>query len=331
MRRYTRLIWALMAAAVLGGCAAVRIDPADEDVAKVRADIAALCAPGMQGRGVTTRGIVRARDWIAQRFETIGLRRAAVGEAGRQAYLQPVPLYLDEGTIIGHNVVGTLPGRGARAHEWIVVAAHYDHLGFGGENSRSPEAVGTLHPGADDNASGVAALLWIAEHLHTRWAEDRSPRRSVAFAAFTAEEIGQLGAHLFTLQRPRLGADARIVAMLNLDMVGNLTDDRLRVFGVGTGRGLRRTLREANRSHGLRLVLHDEPGPYADHLTFHTRGIPAVLLITDLHARYHTPRDTPGHLNHAGIVRVAGYAAQVVARWMVEPDAPRFPGPPHEH
>ncbi|NBC11388.1 MAG: M28 family peptidase, partial [Planctomycetes bacterium] len=217
-------LFLLGVACVLSGCAATRPAPAARDVARVRADVAALCDPAMEGRGVTTEGIDRARDYLAQRFEAIGLARAAVGEAGEPSYLQPVPLYLDEGQIIRHNVVGTRPGRGKLADEWIVIAAHYDHLGFGSGNSRAPDAIGRLHPGADDNASGVAALLWIAEQMHTRWHTDDKPRRSVVFVALTAEEIGQLGAHLFVIQRRRLGPEARVVAMLNLDMVGNLTD-----------------------------------------------------------------------------------------------------------
>ncbi len=311
----------------LGGCAVTRPAPLDSDIAQVRADVAALCDPAMEGRGVTTQGIILARDFIAGRFAAIGLQRAAVGEAGQASYLQPVPLYLDDGQIIGHNVVATLPGRGGLASQWIVIAAHYDHLGFGDEHSRAPEATGQIHPGADDNASGVAALLWIAERMQARGHDDETPRRSVAFVALTAEEIGQLGAHLFVLQRRRLGPEARVVAMLNLDMVGNLTDDRLRVFGVGTGTGLRGALRDANRTHGLRLSLHDEPGPNSDHLTFHTRRVPAMLFITGLHPRYHTPDDTPAHLDYAGIVRVAGFVAAVAEGLAIGAEAPVFVGP----
>jgi len=368
------MVMALCLCGVLGGCvsdAPPIVAPSPAEVARVRGDIAALCGPGMEGRGVGTAGIGRARDWIAQRFDEVGLGpgvRVAAGE-GRASYLQTVPVFTDDGDITLHNVVGVLPGRGALADEFVVVGAHYDHLGFGHHGSRDPAGAGRLHPGADDNASGIAAMLRVAEalaHAHassdepSRLVPEAGPtesashaahlcglrpprlggeaaqrgatdgrgfvaeRRSIAFVAFTAEETGLLGSHYFALHPEHLGGGARVVAMVNLDMVGNLTDFRLRVWGVGSGDGLRATARQANAGVGLRLQLEAGPGVRSDHVSFHGRGIPAVLLITDVHGRYHTPADTPDHVNHAGVARVARYAGALAELLATQPAAPGF-------
>lgn len=312
---------------MLGGCAGDAppiVEPGPGEVAAVRADIAALCAPAMEGRGVGTAGISRARDWVAQRFEKLGLRPGVHGDAlGEASYLQAVPVFTDDGEVTLHNVVGVIPGHGTLADEYVVVGAHYDHLGFGHTRSRDPAGAGQLHPGADDNASGVAAMLRVAEHLASR--SFREPdRRAVAFVAFTAEEIGLLGSHYFALHPEHLGDGARVVAMINLDMVGNLTDGRLRVWGVGTGDGLRAIAAQANANVNLRLRLEDEPGARSDHVSFHGRGVPAVLLITHVHDRYHTPADTPDRVNHGGVAVVARYAGAMVEVLATLPEAPAF-------
>jgi len=169
--------------------------------------------------------------------------------------------------------------------------------------------------------------LRVAEGFVLACAGDETPRRSVAFVAFSAEEHGLWGSHQFAQDFERQDAaidDSQVVAMINLDMVGNLTDGRLRVWGAGSGKGLSRVVREANDGLGLRLRVNDERGPRSDHWSFHRASVPAVLLITDAHDRYHTPRDTPEHVNVAGVVEVARYAERLVEALVTMEQAPAF-------
>jgi hypothetical protein len=202
--------------------------------------------------------------------------------------------------VTARNVCGVVPGRGS--DEVVVVGAHYDHLGFGGEGSLAP-ATREIHNGADDNASGVAAVLAIAADVA------RAPlERGLVACLFGAEELGLLGSAHFVAS----GAVPveKIAAMVNLDMVGRMQGDRLQISGVDTAKEFRDLAKEAGRGFELRLG-GDGFGP-SDHTSFHARGVPVLFLFTGAHADYHRPTDDAYQLNFQGLSRVAAVATALV-------------------
>ncbi len=196
------------------------------------------------------------------------------------------------------NVIGVIPGKGALAKEIVVVGAHYDHLGHGGQGSFRPD-VDAIHNGADDNASGVAGALCAARDLQAKSA-DKADRRTVVFVAFSAEEIG-LGGSAWYVQHPAVGAVADIAAMVNLDMVGRLRDQKLSVLGTDSSPGWGALL-DAAKAAAPKLELHpggDGYGP-SDHSSFYAEGVPVAHLFTGAHPEYHTPEDDVALIDNAG-------------------------------
>jgi Zn-dependent M28 family amino/carboxypeptidase len=195
------------------------------------------------------------------------------------------------------NVVGFVEGADASLkNEWVVVGAHYDHLGQGGPGSLAP-GVTAVHPGADDNAAGVAAMCEVADAMGKI-----RPKRSVAFVAFAGEELGLLGA-MHYLKAPK----GKVVAMINLDMVGRLRDNQLQIQGQDTAKEWAELVGGANDDK-LQLGPAGEPYGPGDHTAFAQSGVPALLLFTGPHADYHKPSDTPDKLSFPGIEKVARYA-----------------------
>ena len=233
-------------------------------------------------------------------------------------------LHRDRGTTA--NVVGILPGTDpALAAEAVVIGAHYDHLGRGSPFSLAPERGDAIHPGADDNASGTAALLGLAETL----VRSGAPRRSVVVVAFSGEELGLLGSTHYVGQ-PAVPLD-RTVAMVNLDSVGRLRDGRLHVMGVDTGQGLRTLVEQAGQGLPAQLVLRgDGVGP-SDHTAFLNRERPVLFFFTGPHADYHRPTDTWDKIDADGLRTVTTIASRVVRALADRDDRPAFvrvPGGP---
>ncbi|MEE9279717.1 MAG: M28 family peptidase [Myxococcota bacterium] len=230
------------------------------------------------------------------------------------------------------NVLGVLPGRGRLAREAVVVGAHYDHLGMRGAGSLRPRS-GAVHNGADDNASGVAAMVCgvggLARELWTR----ADARRTLVVVAFTAEEVGLAGSSHYVRHPARPVEDT--VAMVNLDMVGRLRDDKL--WGLGTDSApewvalLERLATEA----GLELVPGGDGYGPSDQLPFYERGVPVVHLFTGGHSEYHTPDDDADTVNVKGGARVSAYLQSVLGdllaraeplTYQVSSSAPRLVG-----
>jgi aminopeptidase YwaD len=203
------------------------------------------------------------------------------------------------------NVVGILPGRDMRLRdEAVVIGAHYDHLGRGGQGSLAPEATGHVHPGADDNASGVAAMLGLAR----AFVEAGGSARTLVFAAFAGEEMGLLGSAHY-VRRPAHPLE-RTVLMLNLDMVGRLRAGTLYVSGVDSGTGLRALVQA--QAEGLTLSLRGDPYGPSDHVSFYAAGRPVLFLFTGAHPDYHRPTDTWDRVDAAGLAQVTAFAARIV-------------------
>ena len=215
------------------------------------------------------------------------------------------------------NVVAVLEGEGPLAEETIVVGAHYDHLGRRGAGStvgrmvRSLLAMPPQHPevynGADDNASGVAGMIEIARTLANR---PEKLRRRVVFIAFTAEERGLLGSAYY-VSHPPIPLE-KTVAMLNLDMLGRLRDDRLIVVGSGTGTGFGELLDRINQRYDLKLDKSLIGFGGSDHASFHAKKIPAMHFFTGVHENLHRPTDDLETLNVPGMRRLSQFVGEVV-------------------
>lgn len=223
----------------------------------------------------------------------------AAAQAGSQLRLQTaVEPRLEE----AHNVAALLPGTDPRlTGRFIVIGAHLDHLGRGGEGSLAPEQTGQVHNGADDNASGVAALIEVAHRLAGGPAR---PRHSVLFLAFSGEERGLLGSAHF-VRNPTLSLDSA-VAMLNLDMVGRLRDNRLAVMGAGTATEWRELLAAVNgrQPRPFEFALSEDGYGPSDHSSFYARGIPVLHFFTNPHEDYHRPSDDWHRINAEGLDRI---------------------------
>jgi len=203
------------------------------------------------------------------------------------------------------NVVGVLRGHDPDlAREFVVVGAHHDHLGRGSVGSLGgPAAVGKIHPGADDDASGVAGLLRVARLL-----ADREFRRSIVFAAFGAGEVDLRGSSWF-LESGALPSE-QIVVMLNLDMIGR-AGSGLRLEGVATARGWDDAIDAAVAHSPLVVSQRDFSGRRSDQRPFLRAGVPALLFHTGLHAQFHRPSDTASLVQIDAATRVADLAAEI--------------------
>jgi hypothetical protein len=216
------------------------------------------------------------------------------------------------------NVVGVLEGEGPWAQETLVIGAHYDHLGYGGVGSRRPD-VTAIHYGADDNASGTAAVIELARRFAA--AEEKPPRRLV-FIAFSGEERGLIGSRHY-VQNP-LYPLSDTIAMLNFDMIGNLRNLELQVQGVGSGEGLEAVAAAAAEGSPLAIQTRRGVMGASDHFSFYQNQIPVTFFFTGLTEIYHTPDDTFASLNVPGIELVVDYAAAYASHLAQLPDRPKY-------
>ncbi len=220
------------------------------------------------------------------------------------------------------NVIGMIEGSDAKLKaEYVVIGAHYDHLGLGGGESLEGNAYGKIHYGADDNASGTAALLELARVL----ASDRAQlKRSVVFMAFAAEELGLLGSAAYT--REPLVPLQSVTAMLNMDMVGRLRDKSLFVGGVGTSPAWQPLLDKLNASAENSFKLgtgQDGLGP-SDHQSFYVKDVPVLFFFTGSHADYHKATDTAEKVNAEGTRQIAEFVRRITTSIANEPERIAF-------
>lgn len=207
------------------------------------------------------------------------------------------------------NVVMLLPGEDEKLKdEYIILGAHFDHLGMGGpgSGSRALDTVG-IHHGADDNASGVALMLELAE----KFAKTKgSHKRSIICLSFSGEEEGLLGSKHFT-DDPGINM-SRVNAMLNLDMVGRLNEtNNLQISGVGTATEFKHLIYTDTDTSAVKLTLSPEGYGPSDHSSFYGKNIPVLFYFTGAHMDYHTPMDTWDKINYEGMVKISGYIFNV--------------------
>jgi len=203
--------------------------------------------------------------------------------------------------VIGENIGGVLPGRGALADEYIVIGAHLDHLGMGYFGSRS--GPGKLHPGADDNASGSAGVLLFAKLMGEAYAQapEGTPLRSVLFLLFSGEESGLNGSRAY-VKNPIVPIDRHYI-MINFDMIGRIKNGRLNVGGKTTAEGLGEFLEPYFKDTPLTVIAPDRMPAASDHTSFYAAKIPVLFgCIADFHKDYHTPGDVSWKINREGAV-----------------------------
>lgn len=303
-------LWlALVVQVGVAGCTTLPPPPPPPSALEIQRDLAYLADPAREGRQLGTLGRDSAAAWIARRLEEAGARPVYDAECRRRDPCPPglwgdafqLPMWAGPGT--GVNVAGVVEGREpAQRSRYIVVGAHYDHIGRLEEYSRDPSAVG-IRPGADDNASGTAALLELARRVAARPAAV-----SVLFVAFDAEELGLFGSRHF-VARPPVPIDS-IAAMLNFDMVGRMRAGYVSVRNVGSATWWREALTRAN-TDALELNF-EHGGGASDHVSFREAGIPAIHFYTGTHPDYHRRSDREERINYPGILQVVDLAERLL-------------------
>lgn len=215
------------------------------------------------------------------------------------------------------NVAAYLPGE---TDEYVIVGAHYDHIGMGEQSSMSPSEAGkAVHHGADDNASGTAGLVELAYHL----AAKPRMKRGVLFLAFSGEELGLLGSNYYA-NHPLLPLE-KAVAMLNMDMIGRIKDKKVFIGGTGTGEGFREMVEKAKLNTRLALDASDQGGfGSSDHFSFTVKQVPVLFFFSGLHADYHRPSDTWEKINQDDAAELLKLVAQVTTELTAAGSRPRF-------
>ncbi len=271
-------------------------------------DVSFLASDALGGRETGTEGEQLAAEYIQERMAALGL--SPKGNAGTfyQTFTfkpkkdphSEVQYTAGDSTITGTNVIGYLDNQ---ASNTIVIGAHYDHLGMGGEGSLYREGK-AVHNGADDNASGVGLLLHLADTL-----QGIDKGNNYLFIAFSGEEMGLLGSNYF-VKNPTIDLN-KVDYMLNMDMVGRLRDDQtLAISGTGTSPIWAQVLNAANP--GFKLVLDESGVGPSDHTSFYLQDIPVLHFFTGQHEDYHKPSDDSGKLNYVGMQKIGSYIVAVI-------------------
>ncbi len=299
------------ALAALGACRPAAPDPAavpaaSPDSARIQSDIAYLASDQLEGRRAGSVGNDTAAAFIARRYAALGLYAMTP-----TSYLQTFVARPAAGhgappeSLATQNVVAMLAGTDpSLRNEYVVVGAHFDHLGRSTEGALDPGAGAAIRRGADDNASGTAAVLELARLFRAA-----PTRRSLLFINFSAEEEGLLGSEYFVDHSP-IALDS-MVAMVNFDMVGRLRNNRLIVYGVATARELSSLLDSANAGRLAINAQGDGFGP-SDQSSFYAKNIPVLHFFTDLHEDYHRATDDADKINAGGEATVVAVAERVI-------------------
>ena len=274
---------------------------------EIQRHIEVLADDTFEGREGGSRGGRAAAGYLEQQFRKLGLSEGG----GKSGYFQP---FGDR----YQNILGVIRGSDPKLRDEVIVfGAHYDHVGYGTpSNSFGP--TGHIHNGADDNASGVAGLLEVAQALLRM---NPAPKRTVLFALWDGEEVNLLGSRHW-LNHPTFSLD-RVAILVNMDMIGRLRKQGVEIVGARTLRGLRRLVCEQN-SRGLSLDFTWEIREDSDHYPFFAKRIPVLMFHTGLHEDYHRPSDDAHKINLEGTVEVARLAGAIAHALAERPQAYEF-------
>lgn len=332
----------------------------------LRKHVAYLASDKLEGRRTGEKGATYAADYIANQFARMRLKPGARSANGKPSYMQPFSYTPVRGPHTtpadptapaakpapeaksGYNVIGILDGRDKLLkNEVIVIGAHYDHLGRGGQGSLAVNST-EIHHGADDNASGSAAILELAR----QFAKEKKNKRTIIFIAFSGEEDGLFGSKYY-VNNPVFPLE-KTVAMINLDMVGRLNDDKLTIGGVGTASEWKALVEGHNKIPGqpadgmlvteevlpsgqrrvvasqpvrwdrFQLQLNDDGFGPSDHASFYGKQIPVLFFFTGTHLDYHKPTDTAEKINYAGLQQIVGYVSAIAKTVDENPQRPTY-------
>jgi len=276
----------------------------------IKEDVQFLADDKLEGRQTGTKGELEASKYISERFKALGLK-----PKGTKDYLQPFSFTPKtnphekvkftentDGTVTGNNVIGYIDNK---ATNTIIIGAHYDHLGYGGDGSLYRDSIKAVHNGADDNASGVAIMLNLAGKL-----KETNTNNNYLFMAFSGEEMGLLGSNYF-VKNPTIDTK-KVSYMINMDMVGKLKkDSTLAVYGTGTSPIFKQVLKAHNDSFKL-IQKESGVGP-SDHTSFYLADIPVLHFFTGQHEDYHKPSDDSEKLNYPGMELISDYIFKVIS------------------
>ena len=273
---------------------------------KMRETVSYLASAEREGRGPGSAGLAASADRLEKELKAIGLLPGGDGGTYRQKFtLEKGP---DGKPVELVNLIGVLPGT---KPEWkeqaVLVGAHYDHLGLGWPDAHAGDA-GKVHPGADDNASGVAVLLELARSM----ASGEKPQRSIVFALFSGEEAGLRGSKAYAEKPPRYALEGTI-GVVNLDTVGRLGDRKVTVLGTSTAAEWPHIFRGAGFVTGVEGQYPPTGWEASDQATFIGKGRPAVQIFSGPHTDYHRPGDTADRIDFPGMVKVAAFTREAVA------------------
>lgn len=261
-----------------------------------------LASEKMKGRGIGTSEIEEAAQYIAEKFKQFGLKPF------NNSYFQEfIHNFKEKGDIKLKNVIGYIEGTDEKLkNEPVVISAHFDHLGLGWPDVKHGNA-GKIHYGADDNASGVAILLELAKAL----GDNLKPKRSIIFAAFTAEEAGLIGSKYF-VNNSSVMFNGKIFANINLDTDGKLFTKKLLILNANTAREWKFIFMGTDYTTGVLSEIIDKDLDASDQVAFIEKQIPAVQLFAGTDENYHSPGDIPEKLDYDGMIKISSVAKEVL-------------------
>ena len=288
----------------------VSCKPAINQETRIKEDVSFLASDKLEGRQTGTKGEKAAANYIQKRFKGLELQ-----PKGTKGFLQPFTFkpktnphdevtfdVNGDGTITGNNVIGFIDNK---AENTVVIGAHFDHLGFGGEGSLYRDSIKAIHNGADDNASGVAILLNLAAKL-----KKKNTKNNYLFITFSGEEMGLLGSNYF-VKNPTIDTK-KVSYMINMDMVGRLKkDSALAVYGTGTAPIFKETLKTHNNN--FKLIQQESGVGPSDHTSFYLADIPVLHFFTGQHEDYHKPGDDAEKLNYEGMETISNYIFTIIS------------------
>jgi hypothetical protein len=292
------------------GCSTTVKYPIKYPVQNMAVDLIVLAADDMEGRATGTDGEYKAGNYIASRFRALGLTPKGDDKSYFQSFTKkiksnphaekPAP---EDPEITGRNVLGFIDNG---ASNTVVIAAHYDHLGWG-EHGSLHSGEKEIHNGADDNASGVTGLLFLAESLK----KSKYQKNNYLFIAFSGEELGLLGSNYF-INNPTINFTS-INYMINMDMIGRLkSENKLAVSGVGTSPVFEPVI-DAIRYTDLEIKKELSGSGPSDHMSFYNSGVPVLAFFTGQHEDYHKPSDDAHLINYTGMKHVVQYIYNIIA------------------
>ncbi len=269
-----------------------------------------LASEALNGREAGTADEAKAANYIADLFRDFGLEPAGDDQTFFQEFTINTAILNNPHSTdttgekrLSKNVVGLLQGNGD-SDEVIIIGAHYDHLGYGEFGSLYRGDTPRIHNGADDNASGTAGLIELAQYFGKN-----RPNTDILFLAFSGEEMGLLGSAHY-VEEPTVDLD-NAIAMINMDMIGRMEDEKLIIFGTGTSADWENILLVAN-TDSLNLDLVEDGTGASDHTSFYYQNIPVLHYFTDTHSDYHRPSDDVEYINHDGIAKTISHVVRVV-------------------